>query len=93
MDRQSDKGAELRQWGCGNGPAERIGDCSIDSHSRAAAPILPSMLPPAYLAKRLTQPLPTKDGGVLRTIADVQAYMVALPEGREGAGAGCMPPN
>jgi hypothetical protein len=42
------------------------------------------MLPPAYLAKKLTQPLPTKDGGVLRTIADARAYMVAMPAERDG---------
>jgi hypothetical protein len=37
----------------------------------------------AYLAKRLTRPLPTKDGGTLRTVAEVRAYMVALPKDRE----------
>jgi hypothetical protein len=37
-----------------------------------------------YLAKPLTPyPLPTKDGGVLRTIGDVRAYMLALPKTRE----------
>ena len=41
------------------------------------------MLPPEYLAKQLTPyPLPTKDGGVLRTIGDARAYMVALPKTR-----------
>jgi hypothetical protein len=36
-----------------------------------------------YLAKQLTPyPLPTKDGGVLRTIGDVRAYMLALPKTR-----------
>jgi hypothetical protein len=42
------------------------------------------MLPPAYLAKKLTQPLPTKGGGVLRTIADARAYMVAMPPAHDG---------
>ena len=28
-------------------------------------------------------PLPTKDGGVLRTIGDARAYMLALPKERE----------
>jgi hypothetical protein len=33
-----------------------------------------------YLAKQLAPyPLPTKDGGVLRTIGDARVYMVALP--------------
>jgi hypothetical protein len=36
-----------------------------------------------YLAKQLAPyPLPTKDGGVLRTIGDARAYMVALPKTR-----------
>ena len=37
------------------------------------------MLPPAYLAKKLAQPLPTKDGGVLRTIVDASGYMLVPP--------------
>jgi hypothetical protein len=37
----------------------------------------------AHLAKRLTQPLPTKGGGTLRTVAEARAYMVALPKDRE----------
>jgi hypothetical protein len=37
------------------------------------------MLPPAYLAKKLAQPLPTKYGGVLRTMADASGYTLALP--------------
>ena len=38
------------------------------------------LLPAAYLAKKLTQPLPTKAGNVLRTIADASNYMLALPD-------------
>ena len=39
---------------------------------------------PDYLAEPLTPyPLPTKDGGVLRTIGDVRAYMLALSEERQ----------
>ena len=42
------------------------------------------MLRPEYLAEKLTPyPLPTKDGGVLRTIGDARAYMLALPKKRE----------
>jgi hypothetical protein len=55
---------------------------SIDSLFSAAAPIFSGMLPPAYLSKKLSQTLPTKDDGVLRMIADALGYMVALPEGR-----------
>jgi len=40
-------------------------------------------LPPAYLARKLTEPLPTTDGGVLGTIADATRYMTALPKQRE----------
>jgi hypothetical protein len=41
------------------------------------------MLSSAYLAQKLTPyPLPTKDGGVLRTIGDAHAYMMALPKKR-----------
>jgi len=39
---------------------------------------------PQHLAERLTPyPLPTKDGGVLRTIGDVRAYMLALSQERQ----------
>jgi hypothetical protein len=42
------------------------------------------MLPSAYLAQKLTPyPLPTKDGGVLRTVGDAHAYILALPKTRE----------
>jgi hypothetical protein len=37
-------------------------------------------LPPAYLSKKLTQPLPTKDGAVLRTIGEAANYVLALPQ-------------
>lgn len=39
-------------------------------------------LPRAYLDRKLPEPLPTKDGGTLRTIRDASAYMVALSEDR-----------
>jgi hypothetical protein len=38
---------------------------------------------PAYLSRKLTRPLPTKDGGTLRTVLDARAYMLALPKHRE----------
>jgi hypothetical protein len=41
------------------------------------------MLPSAYLAQKLTpSPLPTKDGGVLRTVGDAHAYIMELPRKR-----------
>jgi hypothetical protein len=41
------------------------------------------MLRPAYLSKKLTRPLPTKDGGTLRTLAEARAYMLGLSKARE----------
>lgn len=42
------------------------------------------MLRPApYLSQKLTRPLPTKDGGTLRTALDARTYMLALSKGRE----------
>jgi hypothetical protein len=39
------------------------------------------MLPGEYLSERLTpHPLPTKDGGVLRTVGDARAYILTLPK-------------
>jgi hypothetical protein len=50
------------------------------------------MLRSEYLFEKLTPyPLPTKDGGVLRTIGDARAYMVALPKNRENAPTGSTP--
>ena len=40
-------------------------------------------LPPRYLAQKLAEPLPTTDGGVLRTIEDACRYMLALCKQRE----------
>jgi len=36
------------------------------------------MLPPAYLSRKLTSPLPTKDGGTLTTIGEACEYMAAI---------------
>jgi hypothetical protein len=41
------------------------------------------MLPPAYLRTKLTKALPTRDGGVLRTVEDARAYMLKLSKQRE----------
>ena len=43
------------------------------------------MLNRGYLAQTLRRPLPTKDGGTLRTVADAVKYIVALPEDRRRA--------
>jgi hypothetical protein len=42
------------------------------------------MLPSEYLSEKLTpHPLPTKDGGVLRTIGDARTYVQALSKTRK----------
>ena len=40
------------------------------------------MLRPAYLSQKLAQPLPTKDGGILRTIRDACDYMTGMGKKR-----------
>jgi hypothetical protein len=51
---------------------------------RRPAPTFRAMpsLPPAYLSQKLTQPLPTKGGAVLRTIGEAANYVLALPTER-----------
>jgi hypothetical protein len=39
--------------------------------------------PAAYLSKKLTRPLRTKDGSTLRTVLDARIYMLALSEARQ----------
>jgi hypothetical protein len=39
--------------------------------------------PAPYLSQKLTRPLPTKDGGTLRTVAEARAYMLGLSKSRE----------
>ncbi len=36
------------------------------------------LLRPAYLSQKLERPLPTKDGGTLRTVLDARTYMLGL---------------
>jgi hypothetical protein len=45
--------------------------------------IFRAMLRPEYLSKKLTPPIPTKDGGTLRTIQDACDYMAAIGKERE----------
>src|SRR5215831_16677131 len=37
----------------------------------------------AYLSRKLTRPLVTKDGGTLRTVLDARAYVLRLSKDRE----------
>jgi hypothetical protein len=39
--------------------------------------------PASYLSQKLTRPIPTKDGGTLRTVAEARAYMLGLSKSRE----------
>jgi hypothetical protein len=41
------------------------------------------MLSSAYLSRKLTSPIPTKDGGTLRTIEEACKYMAAIGKERE----------
>jgi hypothetical protein len=60
-----------------SGPA----DLQEEKRNRALRYIA-HMLNHDYLAQSLRRPLPTKDGGILRTVADAANYIVALPEDR-----------
>jgi hypothetical protein len=41
------------------------------------------LLRPEYLSQKLDRPLPTKDGGILRTIRDACTYMTSMDKKRE----------
>jgi hypothetical protein len=41
------------------------------------------LLRPAYLTRKLTRPIATKDGGTLRTVAEARTYMLGLSKTRE----------
>jgi hypothetical protein len=45
------------------------------------------MLRPAYLRGKLTKALPTKDGGILRSVDDARAYMLKLSKAARDEGA------
>src|SRR5262252_1545889 len=50
----------------------------VDSKAATRRPIFQAMLRPAYLSKKLNPPIPTKDGGTLRTIQEGCEYMAAI---------------
>ena len=54
-----------------------------DGKARPAALSFQAMLRPVYLSKKLTPPIPTKDGGTLRTIQEGCEYMAAICKERE----------
>ena len=50
---------------------------------KAAPAVMGVILSSEYLSATLTpHPLPTKDGGVLRTVGDARAYILTLPKTR-----------
>ena len=64
----------------------QAGSCApwINDHWRRFAPAYHSaMLRREYLFKKLTAPIPTKDGGTLRTIQEVCEYVAAIGKERE----------
>jgi hypothetical protein len=56
---------------------------SLQTRVLSPLPYLSAMLRPAYLSRKLTSPLPTKDGGTLRTIGEACEYMAAIGKERE----------
>ena len=50
--------------------------------TRTGAQVPLSISVSAYLSQRFIQPIPTKDGKVLRTVREAREYMLALPAGR-----------
>jgi hypothetical protein len=51
--------------------------------ARAQPYLYTMLLRPEYLSQNLDRPLPTKDGGVLRTIRDACDYMTGMDKKRE----------
>jgi len=50
---------------------------------KAAPAVMGVILSSEYLSETLTpHPLPTKDGGVLRTVGDARTYILTLPKTR-----------
>src|SRR5215471_13642213 len=44
---------------------------------------VPAVSRASYLSRKLSRPLPPKDGGTLRTVLDARAYMLRLSKDRE----------
>jgi hypothetical protein len=75
--------AQLRSLGRERAHHDRHADALLVLDSRSLSPQICGMsLPPAYLRRKLTQPLPTKSGAVLRTIGEAANYVLALPADR-----------
>jgi hypothetical protein len=70
-------------WSARCGAPQRLDKVRGDPHIRGSIAYPPYALPKAYLATKLAEPLPTTDGGGLRTIGDAISYMTALPKHRE----------
>jgi hypothetical protein len=57
----------------------------LANHARPAPPryLYAMLLRPEYLSQKLDRPLPTKDGGTLRTIGEAVDYMTNVGKKRE----------
>src|SRR6516164_1054133 len=67
-------------------PQPSAASAESTASSRTAFSFRGAYVPPvsqAYLSRKLSRPLPTKDGGTLRTVLDARAYMLRLSKDRE----------
>lgn len=72
-------------WGLARGAREQpnISRRALTRLTNAIGPLWAMLLRPAYLSQKLDRPLPTTDGGTLRTIHDARDYMTAMDRERE----------
>src|SRR5262245_37751123 len=82
--------AVVRQWsaaisrGAAGRPPSRRKACAPWGRGRNARTLgRDGYMSPAYLPQKLDQPLPTKDGGTLRTIREAVDYMTGIAQKRE----------
>src|SRR5262245_61097902 len=82
--------AVVRQWsaaisrGAAGRPPSRRKACAPWGRGRNARTLgRDGYMSPAYLPQKLDQPLPTKDGGTLRTIREAVDYMTGIAKKRE----------
>jgi hypothetical protein len=70
--------------GIGGAPNDILLHCGTPIRTNGIGrPSTSAMLRPAYLSQKLDRPLPTKDGGTLRTIREACDYMTAMDKQRE----------
>ena len=70
---------------CGHPPRSCLYHALGGASSRGSGSRTPNWcagIPIFSVSQKLTRPIPTKDGGTLRTVRDAREYMLALPDGR-----------